>query len=73
MDCDELAKSAVLRSMTGASLPDRGQQLLPLEKVVVFVGRHKCTTDVSKEVRFSFGKVEAKSFYAKPKHKGGLS
>ena len=72
VDCDELAKSAVLRSMEGARLPDRGQQLLPLEKVAVFVGGHKCTTDVSKEVRFSFGKVEAQAFYTRPKHKGGL-
>ena len=47
MDCNELVESAVIRSMAGASLlSDKGQQLLPLEKMTVFVGGHKYTTDV---------------------------
>ena len=70
--CDELAKSAALHSIEGASLLDRGHQLQPLEKVAIFVGGHKSSIDVSEDVRFPFGKVEAKAFHTNPKDKGGL-
>jgi hypothetical protein len=74
---DELAKSAVARSRR-PNLPDRGRQLLPLEKIAVFVDNKKMTTDVGKEVRFYLGKEEARSFYTKTRqivngvNKGGL-
>jgi hypothetical protein len=64
--CDGLAKSAVLRSMRGGALVERGKQLLPLEKAAVFVNNVKLTSDVSREVRFNLGYEEARIFYTTP-------
>ena len=70
--CDELAKSAVHRSMIGDAPEKRGDQLLLLEKVAVFVNNVKLTTDVAKEVRFCLGEVEARKFYTdRIQKKGG--
>lgn len=51
--CDELAKAAVHGSMLEEAQVDRGKQLFPLEKIAVFAGDTKLTTDVSKEVRYT--------------------
>ena len=70
--CDELAKSAVHRSMIQVAPENRGKQLLPLEKAAVFVNNIKLTTDVAKEVRFCLGEVEARKFYTgRIQKKGG--
>ena len=60
---NELAKSAVHRSMLEEVQVDRKMQLLPLEKVVVFVDNTKLTTDVSAEDCYCLGEVEARKFY----------
>ena len=61
--CNELAKSAVHRSMLEEAQGDRGMQLLPLEKVAVLIDNTKLTTDVSAEVCYCLGEVEAHQFY----------
>ena len=76
--CDGLAKEAVERRQMPQTPIRTGPQLLPLEKIAVYVDGVKLTSDVSKDIRFSLGKVEARKFYTAPKvivkdvNKGGL-
>ena len=71
VDCDQLAKAAVSRSMEGPALPDRGRQLLPLERAAIFIDGCKCTTDVADNVQFCLGDEDARAFYTAPKKKKG--
>ena len=70
--CDGLAKETVSHSLLLA-LPRQEKYLLPMEHAAVFVREEKSTTDVSKEVCYCLGEVEARQFYtATPrKEKGG--
>ena len=61
--CDELAKSAVHRSMIQEAPENLGKQLLSMERATVFENNFKLTTDVAKEVHFYLGEVEAQKFY----------
>ena len=66
MLCDGLAKEAVERRQMPQTPVRTGPQLLPLEKIAVYVDGVKLTSDVSKDIRFSLGKVEARKFYTAP-------
>ena len=70
--CDGLAKSTATHLIEGFRIPTRGKPLLLLKKAVLFINDEKCTTDVTKEVRFCLREVEACEFFTAFKSKGGL-
>ena len=63
-ECDTLAKEAVTTSLS--DLTPMITRRLPRESVAVYVNGLKQTSDVSRDVRYSLGKSEARSFYTRP-------
>jgi hypothetical protein len=72
--CKVSANSAVAWSVRGPCLPNRGNQLLPLEieKSAVFMDGMKPTLDVAEAVWFCPGEVGARTFCTAPKGKAGF-
>ena len=52
-------------------MPDRGRQLLPLERAAIFIDNCKCATDVADDVRFCLGEEDARVFCTAPGGKKG--
>ena len=65
-ECDTLAKEAVTSSLS--DLTPMITRRLPRESVAVYVNGLKQTSDVSRDVRYSLGKSEARKFYTRPIH-----
>ena len=63
--CDTLAKRAV-RSTLNPDSPSFGKQVLPKERVAVFIGGVKQTSDVAKGACYALGLIDAKKFYTTP-------
>jgi hypothetical protein len=59
--CDSLAKAAVRRGHFAT--PRTGRQNLPFEKVAVYVGGTKQTSDVSSDLRYHMGRIQAREWY----------
>ena len=72
--CNGPANSAVAWSVRGPCLPNRGNQLLPLEieKSAVFMDGMKPTLDVAEAVWFCPDEVGARTFCTAPKGKAGF-
>ena len=63
--CDTLTKRAIVDSLESqARRIDK--QSLPCESKFIFVGGIKQTTDVSKDIGFFLGHVDAEKFYTTP-------
>ena len=69
--CNELVKSMVHCSILDEAQVTRGVQLLTLENVAVLVDNTKLMTDVSTEVRYCLGEMEARKFYTTQIQKRG--
>ena len=65
--CDALANKVVIQALSKSAAP-MGLSLLPFENAAVLINNPKITSNVTPQLRFHLGRVDAKKFYTKAKH-----